>query len=182
MPTRRGRLEVICGCMFSGKSTELLRRLTAAARAGHRVIAFKPRRDDRYATDRIVTHDGAAIDAVAISRPDEIDARSAAFDVLGVDEIHFFGPDLVDVCRRLRETPRRLILAGVDVDHRGNPFPVFSHLLTMADETIRTTARCAQCGGVAEFSQRMIADDSAIVVGGAESYEPRCRTCFTPPP
>jgi thymidine kinase len=182
MANRPGRLEIIHGCMFSGKSTELVRRLIAAEKAGHRVIAFKPRRDDRYAADRIVTHDGAAIDAVAIDRAGEIDTRGTAFDVLGVDEIHFFGPGLVDVCRRVLETPCRLVLAGVDIDHRGAPFPAFPPLLAMADEAVRTTARCARCGGVAEFSQRMIADDAAIVVGGAESYEPRCPACFTPPP
>jgi thymidine kinase len=182
MTESTGRLEVIHGCMFGGKSTELMNRLRDAAAGGANVLAFKPRRDDRYADDRIVTHDGSSWEAVPIDRPHDLIDRAADCDVAGIDEIHFFDLSLVDACRQLLHDRKRLIVAGVDIDHRGRPFPVFPPLLALADETVRKTARCHRCGGVAEFTQRLIDRDDAIVVGGAESYEPRCRDCFEPPP
>lgn len=167
--------------MFSGKTTELIRRLEAAGQGGAGVIAFKPARDIRYAHDRIAAHTGALFEAVPIAGAEDILPAVSEADVVGIDEAHFFDLRLVDVCRDLVESGKRVIVAGVDVDHRGRPFPVFPPLLALADETFRRTARCARCGGPAEFSQRLVDSDAPILVGGAEAYEPRCRLCFRPP-
>jgi thymidine kinase len=118
---------------------------------------------------------------VPIAGPEQIGTHVEGCDVVGLDEVHFHGTALVEVCRELVARGLRLIAAGVDIDHRGRPFPVFPPLQAMADELVHRTARCVRCGGEAEFSQRMINDDSPIVVGGADLYEPRCRFCFRRP-
>jgi thymidine kinase len=182
MTCRAGRLEVICGCMFSGKTTELIRRLEQARAHGAAVIALKPVRDTRYASDRIVSHDGPTFDATPVHDEPAILSAASGFDVVGIDEIHFFDEAVADACRQLVAGGARVIAAGVDIDHRGRPFPAVRRLLELADETIRRTARCARCGAVAEFSQRLVDSDDPIVVGGADLYEPRCRRCFRPPP
>lgn len=168
--------------MFSGKTTELIRRLEQARADGAAVIALKPARDTRYASDRIVAHDGPTFDATPLPDEAAILASASGFDVVGIDEAHFFDELVADACRRLVASGVRVIVAGVDIDHRGQLFPAVRRLLALADETIRRTARCARCGGAAEFSQRLVESDDPIVVGGADLYEPRCRLCFRPPP
>ena len=182
MAAPSGRLELIYGCMFSGKTTELIRRLGAARQTGAEVVAIKPRRDTRYARDRIVTHVGDSFDATVIDQPEEVVSAAGGREVVGIDEAHFFDSRLADACRQLVELGRRVIVAMVDLDHRGRPFPAFPPLLALADEATRRTARCARCGQVAEFSQRLIDSDEPIVVGASESYEARCPSCFRPPP
>ena len=176
-----GRLELIYGCMFSGKTTELIRRLADAQSAGRRVVALKPARDQRYAERELVSHAGQTFAAVPIDRPEQIESCAEGFDVVGLDEVHFYGPEVVEACRTLVAEGKRVIVAGVDIDHRGRPFVVFPPLQAAADELVHRTARCARCGGEAEISQRMIEDDSPIVIGGADLYEPRCRFCFRRP-
>lgn len=167
--------------MFAGKTTELIRRLTIASREELRAVAISPERDTRYGQGRLATHDGGSLDAVPIADAGTlVDAASDA-EVVGIDEIHFFGSALVEPCRALLARGTRVIVAGVDLNHRGRPFPPFPELTAIADEVLHLTASCAICGGTAIHSQRMIESDEAIVVGGADLYQPRCGACFRPP-
>ena len=166
--------------MFAGKSTRLLARCSELLAQGLTVRAFKPVTDVRYDGARhIVTHDGARLDATPISHPDELLACDA--DAIIVDEIHFFGEALVSPCMTLVSKGRTIVVAGVDRDHRGQPFAPFPTLLCEADRVDKLHARCARCGSPAVHSQRLVNDDARIVVGGAEAYEARCRGCFNPP-
>ena len=174
-----GWLEVICGPMFAGKSSHLLARHQSFTQQGLMVNAFKPARDTRYCENRIMTHDGAGLEAIAISNATEI--ASSPAPVVLIDEAHFFGDSLVEPVLHLMGLGRRVVVAGVDKDHRGEPFPPFPRLLIEADSVIKLHARCSRCGQPAVHSQRMIEDDSPIVVGGADLYEARCRRCFVPP-
>lgn len=172
-----GRLEVICGPMFAGKTTELLRRLREAHIAGLRVLAVKPRGDTRSG-DALRTHTGDALPALTVDGGAEIGFVDA--EVVGIDEAHFFGSQLVEPVSKLIGRGTRIIIAGVERDHRGLPFEPFPRLLCEADEVTKLAARCAACGGSAIHSQRLLESDAPIVVGGAEAYEARCRRCFTP--
>jgi len=179
-----GRLEVICGPMFSGKTTELIRRLRSSTGTGEVAsICFKPVSDTRPGGASIRTHGGDSEPATEIDDPR--DWRSAMQGrrgglprLVGFDEAHFFGTALVQPVRELLAIGARVIVAGVERDHRGRPFDPFPELLCEADEVLKLTARCARCGGVAVHSYRLSGGGDRIVVGGAESYEPRCRACF----
>ena len=175
-----GRLEVICGPMFAGKTTELVRRLLAAQASGERVVALKPARDTRYRVLEIATHTGQTFPATPVADAGGVHAAANGAAVLAIDEIHFFGPALVPVCRELIQRGVRVIVAGVERDHLGRPFEPFPALLCEADEVVKLSGKCAVCAGPSVHSQRMVASDAAIVVGGAESYQPRCRACFNP--
>lgn len=175
-----GRIEVICGCMFSGKTTELIRRLRSAERTGRRVVGVKPAGDTRSGASAFMTHHGETLPASSAASASEVCALAADAEVVGVDEAHFFGADLAAVVIELAAGGRRVLVAGVDRDHRGEPFEPFPSLLCEADETLRLTAACAKCGRPATHSQRMVLAEDRIVVGGAGMYEARCRRCFEP--
>jgi thymidine kinase len=183
-PTQTGhaRLEVILGCMFSGKSTELVRRLREAAGSGLAVVALKPVLDTRYAAAALATHTGDHFPARAISSAADLAPAAAGFDVIGLDEAHFFGSALAEPCVGLVRAGRRVIIAGVPLDHFGRPFDPFPALACHADEVVKLSAPCGVCGHPAVHSQRLASVPAAgrIVVGGAESYQPRCRACFVP--
>ena len=177
-----GRIEVIVGSMFSGKTEELIRRVKRAVLARQNVQAFKPRIDDRYDTTRIVSHGAVAIDAIALSRSESILERvEEATQVVAVDEAQFFDRGIVEVCDTLADSGRRVIVAGLDQDWRGRPFPPMPELMAIAEEVMKVRAVCAQCGGDASRSQRLRPDIDAatVLVGGADKYEPRCRACFS---
>ncbi|MCK6475430.1 MAG: thymidine kinase [Phycisphaerales bacterium] len=171
-------LTAICGPMFSGKSSELIRRLRSAAEAGVAVRAIKPRLDTRYADGEIVTHAGERLTAVSVATALEIELAAGDAELIGIDEAHFFGAGLTAVCVRLIGQGRSAVVAGLERDHRGEAFEPFPHLLCEADEVIKLTCPCSVCGGPSVHSQRMVASEARIVVGGAEAYEPRCRRCF----
>jgi thymidine kinase len=175
-----GRLEVICGPMFAGKTTELVRRLLDAQRRGEPVVAVKPARDIRYRVLEIATHTGETFPATPVGDADGVVPAAQNAAVLAIDEVHFFGQALTQVCRDLIRRGVRVIVAGVERDHLGRPFEPFPGLLCEADEVVKLSGKCAVCGGPSVHSQRMFASDAAIVVGGAESYQPRCRACFNP--
>ncbi len=179
-PPSRGRLEVICGPMFSGKTSELIRRLQAAAEAGDRVIAIKPRADIRCGPAQIATHTGRSFAAVAAAAASGLHGAAGQALVIGVEEAHFYGPDAAGPLRALVAAGKRVIVVGVEIDHRGRPFEPFATLLPEAHEVTRLTAICARCGAAAIHSQRLVAASGRIVVGGAEAYEPRCEACFEP--
>jgi thymidine kinase len=177
-----GWIEVICGSMFSGKSEELIRRLRRAIIARQKVQAFKPEIDDRYSPDDIVSHDDRRIECEKIRRAGEIlDRVEADTKVVGVDEAQFLGDDLVEVCERLAQDGKRVIVAGLDQDYQGKPFEPIPQLLALAENITKIMAVCMVCGASANKTQRLIQSDERIVVGAAETYEPRCRKCFRPP-
>ncbi len=174
------RLEAICGPMFAGKTTELIRRLVEARSSACDAVAIKPALDTRYAMHELVTHAGARLRARAVVDADEIAAAVGAATVIGVDEAHFFGAPLTAVCRALAASGRRVIVAGLEFDHFGETFEPFPSLLRCADEVTRLVTACARCGAPATHTQRLIASEARIAVGGAGDYEARCAACFRP--
>ena len=178
---RTGCVEVITGSMFSGKTEELIRRLKRAMLARQKVQAFKPRIDDRYDAHRIVSHGAVSLDAVAVATSASLVARVAQeTQVVGIDEAQFFDIGIVDAVDALADRGVRVILAGLDQDWAGRPFPPMPELMAIAEDVTKVRAVCAACGGPASRSQRIVAESSTVLVGGAESYEARCRACFQP--
>lgn len=179
---REGSVEVVCGCMFSGKSEELIRRLRRAVIARQKIQVFKPAIDDRYAVDQVRSHNGSGIDATPVSSSMEL-LRSVAADttVVGIDEAQFFDADLPGVVNHLASEGRRVICAGLDLDFRGEPFGPMPTLLAMAERVDKLTAICMVSGEPATRTQRIIDgrpasyDDPIILVGAKESYEARSR-------
>jgi thymidine kinase len=182
-PERGGWLEVVCGPMFSGKSEELIRRLRRAEIAGQRALIVKPRIDDRYDIGHVVSHAGAKMRAVAVSRPEEIVGLAEGYDAVGIDEVQFFALEVVGVIERLIERGQRVVVAGLDQDFRGLPFGALPELLCRAELVDKLQAVCHRCGGPATMTQRLVdgypapADGETIVVGALDSYEARCRSC-----
>ena len=177
-----GWIEVICGSMFSGKSEELIRRLRRAKIAKQKVQVFKPRIDNRYAQNQIVSHDDRRIESEPVGSAREILERlKPDTEVVGIDEAQFLGMDLVDVCDRLANKGRRVIVAGLDQDYRGLPFEPIPQLLAIAEDITKTLAVCMVCGQPANKSQRLVKSKERILIGAEGAYEPRCRGCFVPP-
>lgn len=182
-----GWIEVIVGCMFSGKSEELIRRIKRAIIANQKAIVFKPQIDNRYDLDKVVSHNGISIKAIAINNPKEIANYSKDYEVIGIDEAQFFNEDLIDIVEELANSGKRVIIAGLDQDFRGEPFGIIPNLMAIADSVDKLHAICVVCGAVATKSQRLVNDkpasydDPVILVGSKETYQPRCRNCFIKP-
>ncbi len=174
-----GWIEVICGCMFSGKSEELIRRLRRAEIAQQRVQIFKPKLDDRYSEDHIYSHSELKIKAELVSEANEIlrkmDART---EVVGIDEGQFLGDNLPQVADTLANMGKRVIVAGLDTDYLGKPFEPMPVMMAIAEEVTKTLAICMRCGNPAMHTQRLIESDERVVVGAKGMYEARCRRCF----
>ena len=183
LPDRGGWLEVVCGPMFSGKSEELIRRLRRAEIAGQRALIVKPRIDDRYDIGHVVSHAGAKMRAVAVSRPEDIPGLAVGYDVIGIDEVQFFPSEIVFVIDVLVARGTRVVAAGLDQDFRGRPFGSLPELLCRGELVDKLQAVCHRCGGPATMTQRLVdgypapVDAATIVVGALDSYEARCRTC-----
>ncbi len=175
-----GRLELICGCMFSGKTTRLIQRLAAAQASGRRVLAIKHASDDRYHDQALATHDGRLLQAVPVPDADAIPAAASEAEVIGIDEGHFFAPRLIEVVYALRDAGRTVIVVGLDHDMWGRPLPPFPTLKRRADRIDILQIPCQVCGRPGRFSQRMTPIVDGNLVGGLESYEIRCRACFQP--
>lgn len=176
-----GWIEVVCGCMYSGKSEELIRRLRRALIARQKVAIFKPRIDDRYSTEHIVSHSQLQIESNLVETSREILEASLESHVVGIDEAQFFDSDLVDVCLKLANMGKRVIVAGLDMDYRGEPFEPLPRLMATAEYITKTHAICVRCGNPASFTQRLSEDTTRVVVGAEGIYEARCRNCFQPP-
>lgn len=177
-----GWIEVIAGSMFSGKSEELIRRLRRAQIARQKVQVFKPAIDTRYSAAEVVSHNDQRIQSERITRASEILTRlRPETQVVGIDEAQFLDTDLVDVCERLANTGTRVIVAGLDQDYRGIPFEPMPQLLAVAEYITKTRAICVCCGQPALRSQRITASTERVVVGAADTYEPRCRACYEDP-
>ena len=175
---RRGWIEVVCGSMFSGKTEELIRRLTRARIARQRVEIFKPALDTRYHAEDVVSHNAARIRSTPVALPAEILLLAAGSDVVGIDEGQFFDESLVDVCLQLANNGSRVIVAGLDMDYLGRPFGPMPALLATAEFVTKVHAVCVCCGEIASYSFRSAASESRVMLGETDSYEARCRPCF----
>lgn len=181
---REGWIEVICGCMFAGKTEELIRRINVLSYARKNILVFKPKIDDRYSTTEIASHAGSKVPCIVISEAKEIlNHVNYDTDVVAIDEVQFFDEDIVDICEYLADSGLRVMVAGLDKDFRGEPFGVLPDLLTRAEFVTKLTAVCAKCGAPATRTQRIINgkpasfNDPIVLVGAKEAYEPRCRHC-----
>jgi len=174
-----GWIEAICGPMFSGKSEELMRRLRRAKIARKRVQVFKPAIDTRYSADEIVSHGQVRMQSEPVATALEIMSRlDARTQVVGVDEANFFGQELAEIATQLADQGKQVVIAGLDTDYMGRPFPPMPDLLTLAESITKTLAICMRCGNPAKHTQRLVESDDLIVVGAAGMYEARCRRCF----
>ncbi len=178
----RGRLEVICGSMFSGKTEELIRRVRRAQIAKQTIQVFKPVIDTRYPGQKVTSHDGQGFDAVPCNNSGEISARIAAVTtVVAIDEAQFFDDGLIELVAKLASQGVRVIIAGLDLDFRGEPFGPMPKLICLAEEVTKLHAICTVCGDEASRTQRLVNgqparyDDPIILVGASEAYEARCR-------
>lgn len=177
-----GWVEVICGSMFSGKTEELIRRLRRAQIARQQVEIFKPALDRRYSEDAVVSHDENAIPSTPVDTASQILLLAGEADVIGIDEVQFFDLDIVGVCQKLARDGKRVIVAGLDQDYRGEPFGPIPHLMAVAEYVTKLHAICVVCGAPANHSQRIVAEDDRVLLGAKEAYEPRCRRHFSPTP
>ncbi len=179
-PSHLGWIEVVTGCMFSGKTEELIRRLRRARYANQPVIVFKPRIDDRYSLDSVGSHTGHSLRSVNIVSASEIPRRVGNARVVGIDEAQFFDDDLVEVCTKLADEGRRVVVAGLDTDYLGCPFGPIPALLAKAEYIDKYLAICVVCGAPANRSQRTVNRGPQVLVGAQEAYEARCRHCWDP--
>jgi len=183
-----GSIEVICGSMFSGKSEELIRRVRRVQIAKKKIQIFKPTIDNRYAVQYIYSHNGTKVEAINISEPKEILERiEQDTEVIAIDEAQFYKDDIVSVCQKLADQGKRVIIAGLDQDFRGEPFGPIPKLLAIAEYIDKLQAICMVCGNTASRTQRLVNgqpakySDPIILIGAKERYEARCRKCHTVP-
>ena len=181
MPQNTGWIEVVCGCMYSGKTEELIRRLRRAQIAKQKVMIFKPKIDNRYSVDQIVSHNDQALGSTVVDKPSEILPLATDAQVVGIDECQFFSPDIVRVCEELANSGKRVIAAGLDQDYRAKPFEPVPQLLAVAEYITKTLAICMVCGNPADRTQRIIEQQERVLVGARGVYEARCRKCYVPP-
>ena len=175
---RHGRIEVICGSMFSGKTEELIRRLKRAMFARQKVEIFKPAIDTRYSEDDVVSHDQNSIPSTPIDSSASILLLAGDNDVVGIDEAQFLDDGLVGVCNELAGRGVRVIVAGLDMDFKGKPFGPIPALCSVADDVQKVHAICVRCGSQAYISHRLVDSDKRVLLGETHEYEPLCRECF----
>ncbi len=174
-----GWIEVVVGSMFSGKTQELIRRLRLATIARQKVQVFNHGLDTRYSKDHIVSHDLTKVPARSVARAHDIlGLVKPDTQIVGIDEVQFFDEDIVEVCETLADQGRRVIVAGLDQDYRGVPFPVTCRIMGVAEFVTKNLAVCSVCGNPANRSQRLSSTKKLIEVGTADKYEARCRACF----
>ena len=174
----RGSIEVICGSMFSGKTEELMRRLRRAKIAGLRTEIFKPTIDTRYAHEEVVSHDRNSIASTPIETAESLLLLASDVDVIGIDEAQFFDPRLPQVVEQLADQGIRVILAGLDMDFKRQPFGPMSTLCAIADSVDKIHAICIECGSWASYSYRLVSGQEQVMLGEANEYRPLCRTCY----
>ena len=175
---RQGRVEVICGSMFSGKTEELIRRMKRAKFAKQKVEIFKPSIDTRYSDEDVVSHEGNSIPSTPVDSSASILLMAGDNEVVGIDEAQFFDQGLPDVCNELANNGVRVIVAGLDMDYLGRPFGPMPSLLAIADEVIKVHAICVKCGNLAAYSHRLVKNNKTVLLGETTEYEPLCRECF----
>ena len=175
---RRGRIEVICGSMFSGKTEELIRRIKRAIFAKQKVEIFKPALDTRYSEADVVSHEGNSIPSTPIDSSASLLLLAQGNDVIGIDEAQFFDENIIDVCNQLANQGIRIIIAGLDLDFKGVPFGPMPKLLAIADEVSKVHAICVRCGALAYVSHRLVNIEKQVLLGEKDEYEPLCRECY----
>lgn len=175
---KRGSIELICGSMFSGKTEELLRRLKRAKIAKLKVEIFKPTIDVRYSENEVVSHDNNSILSTSVDSSGNILLYADGVDVVGIDEAQFFDQGLVSVCNQLANQGVRVIVAGLDMDYKGQPFGPVPALCAIADEVTKVHAVCVRCGTPAYLSHRLVENDKRVLLGEKNEYEPVCRNCY----
>ena len=174
---RRGRIEVICGSMFSGKTEELIRRLRRARIARQKVEIYKPALDTRYSEADVVSHDATTIASTPVEAAASILLLAAEADVVGIDEAQFFDQGLVEVCTTLANQGKRVIIAGLDMDFQGQPFGPMPALCAVAEDVTKVHAICVKCGDLAYVSHRIVAVERGVLLGEKDDSEPLCRAC-----
>ncbi len=175
---RRGRIEVVCGSMFSGKTEELIRRMKRAKFARQKVEIFKPSIDTRYSEEDVVSHDQQHIPSTPVDSSAALLLLAGDIDVVGIDEAQFFDQGLVAVCNELANRGVRVIVAGLDMDFKGEPFGPMPALCAVADDVIKVHAICVKCGALAYLSHRLVSNDRRVLLGEKDEYEPLCRECY----
>jgi len=173
-----GWIEVICGSMFSGKTEELIRRLRRAQFAKQSVEIFKPTVDTRYADQLVVSHDENEIRCTPVPSSSNIRLLATEIDVVGIDEAQFFDDEIVSVCNDLANRGIRVIVAGLDMDYKGNPFGPMPSLMATAEYVTKVHAVCTKTGNLANYSHRIIPDERLVVLGEVQEYEPLSRAAF----
>lgn len=173
-----GSIEVICGSMFSGKTEELIRRLRRAQIAKLTVEIFKPRTDTRFDETAVVSHNSNSIPSTPVESSSAILLLGSDVQVVGIDEAQFFDDELPNVCTILANKGVRVIVAGLDMDFKGNPFGPIPGIMAIAESITKVHAVCVKCGNPALYSYRLVPDEGTILLGEKESYEPRCRACY----
>lgn len=174
----RGSIEVICGSMFSGKTEELMRRLRRAKYANQRIEIFKPSIDTRYDEVEVVSHDRHSIPSTPVDQSSSILLMAGEVDVIGIDEAQFFDEGLIQVVQQLADSGIRVIIAGLDMDFRRQPFGPMPALCAIADSVDKIHAICVECGRLANYSYRLIASDSQVLLGETAEYAALCRICY----
>jgi thymidine kinase len=177
MPKNTGWIEVITGCMFSGKTEELIRRLRRAQIAKQSVKIFKPQIDTRYSDNSIVSHNEQSLPSVQIKDINDVIKLSENAQVIGIDEAQFFSEDIINVCNELADAGKRVIVTGLDQDYRGIPFEPIPQLLAVAEFITKSLAICVECGNPADRTQRKTSSSERVIVGASDIYEARCRRC-----
>ena len=175
---KTGWVEVVCGSMFSGKTEELIRRLRRAQIANQQVEIFKPMLDTRYAEKHLVSHNRTSIPSTPVASSQDIFPLLKGAEVVGVDEAQFFDEGIVQVVREMANNGIRVIVAGLDMDFRGTPFGPMPALLAMAEFVTKVHAICQVCGSLANYSYRLSDNNSTVLLGEKDTYEPRCRRCY----
>ena len=174
-----GTIELICGCMFSGKTEELIRRIRRAQIAKLSVIVFKPIIDSRYSKTEIVSHNNEKVNSSPIATSTEMIQSSNGCDVIGIDEAQFFDKGIVETCRTLAKRGKRVIIAGLDKDYKGEPFGFIPNLMCEADYLLKLRAICVICGNFASYTKRITSETKQVVIGELNKYEARCRKCYS---
>ena len=177
LPKDTGWIEVITGCMFSGKTEELIRRLRRAQIAKQKVKIFKPRIDARYSDNSIVSHNEQSLPSILIEDINEVLKYSDDAQVIGIDEAQFFNEEIVSICNSLASQGKRVIVSGLDQDYTGKPFEPVPQLLAVAEYITKQHAICVVCGNPADKTQRKTTESERVIVGAADIYEARCRKC-----
>ena len=175
---RQGRIEVICGSMFSGKTEELIRRLNRARIAQQKVEIYKPMIDTRYSEEDVVSHDSNSVASTPVESSQSILLMATEADVIGIDEAQFFDEGLVEVCNTLANRGKRIIIAGLDMDFQGVPFGPMPALCAIAEDVTKVHAICVRCGNLAHVSHRIVEGDKQVMLGELQEYEPLCRQCY----
>ena len=174
----KGRIEVICGSMFSGKTEELIRRIKKVELADEKYIIFRPKIDSRNPENKIISHAKNEISASIVSSPKEILDLSVNYPVIGIDEAQFFDQSIVDVCNLLANKGHRLIVAGLDMDFEGNPFGPMPNLMACAEDVMKVHAVCMETGNPAGYSYRKDNSDDLVLIGEKKEYKPLSREAF----